>query len=86
MLKAETTEKGIETWVQGRGITIFLEFSNLCANLLETGVPLGALKMAMNTGQKMANKEKSEDDKLAEEFMEELMKKVKEKHDAKQKN
>lgn len=84
MLKAESTEKGTETRIEGKGITILMEFSALCANLLETGMPVDALIMAISIGQAMekTTKKQSEDEKLTAEFVEELMRRVKEKRDA----
>ena len=84
MLKAETTKTGTEAQVNGKGINILMEFTALCASILETGMPAEGLIMAISVGQEMVkeNKRQSEDEKLTAEFVEELMRRVKEKRDA----
>ena len=88
MIHVEDDGIGVKVHIDGKGITLLKEFSVLCADMIDNGLPLEILEASMLASQMFINdkEEKAEDEKLADEFMEELMKRVKEKHDAKQKN
>ena len=66
--------------IEGYASTLLADLTGVIASL-KSNIPEELIMFAVAMG--LSHKEKSEDDKLAEEFMEELLKRVKEKRDAK---
>lgn len=69
--------------IEGYASTLLADLTGVIASL-KSNIPEDLIMFAVAMG--LSHKEKSEDDKLADEFVTELMKRVKEKHDAKQKD
>lgn len=83
MIKAEHIEDRTVAEVRGTGHIIMMEFAALCRSMMDAGIPEKDLILAMALSEHMndSNMLKGEDVKLAQNFMEELSKRVAEKRE-----
>lgn len=69
--------------LEGDGATLLAETSTILASIKESGIPERAIIESVVIGLSRIRPDNTLDDELMENFMRELMKRVKEKRDAK---
>lgn len=74
------SDNGMVT-IKGDGITLLAELCCVVSSLKDSGIPENAIVSCVSMG--LAHAIKTEDEELAENYMRELMRRVKEKRDAK---